>query len=339
MKNPSTNDIIKLFLHLQGLLSAGVDLVCALQLQTQHKQALQQVIAALRQGNSFCQAMAQHFPLPPLANMFLYQSEIHGDLPRACQLVVSNLQQQQAWRRMIWQLSFYPMLLFCTSVALLWVMLYFVLPEFASLYATLDVPLPPSTKCLLNLADHAPIYVQLGTLVLVCSILLFGLSWRNPSGRYLIEAYFARLPGLKHLIRLHHEYQLALQLGTLLQGGCPLLQAIEVMRLGTTSPLFKHYLSEVHHAIGLGRSLTQSLCRGLLQNHTFLGLLSHAEQTGRLDILLLNLAKRHSDASVIWQEQAKHLIQPCITLVLGGFLGLWILLLYYPMLQLGTNLG
>jgi type II secretory pathway component PulF len=129
------------------------------------------------------------------------------------------------------------------------------------------------------------------------------------------------------------------QLGILLQAGSPLLTALDFMRTGTRSPLFSHYLLQVQQHIQLGKGLRVSFCHGWNQDPRFKALLAHAEQTGELDMLFLCMAKQHRETLSHWQERGKYMIQPIITLVLGGFLGVWILLLYYPMLQLGTNLG
>jgi type II secretory pathway component PulF len=277
--------------------------------------------------------------LPHLIYVYIRLGESSGDLAQACGLCVSWLQRQQTWKRMLWQISFYPLLLILTSIALLIVMLGYVLPEFASLYRVLNVTLPPSTAWLLRFAEQAPGLVRNILIIVAGSFLGLALAWRTPAGRFQCETFLLRLPGIKRLISHHYEFQLALQLGTLLQGACPLLEALDFIRLGAQSPLYKDYLKNTQQKIREGQSLRQSFCHGLICSPTFTALISHAQQTGHLESVLLNLASQHGDLFVHWQERAKHLIQPCITLIMGGFLGFWILLLYYPMLQLGTNLG
>lgn len=343
MKRLSPRELISLFQGLYTLLSAGLSLIDAITIQSKHHPkhlpALSQMILYIKQGHAFSVALKTYFHLPPIIMLSMRQSEAHGDLAQACAVAVSWLQDQESWKKLLWQLSFYPLLLLGTSVLLLCVMLHFVLPEFASLYETLNIDLPSSTAWLIDLAD---ISASLATVSIV-SICIFivgsVIAWKQPGSRYHLEILALKLPGLKNLMLHHYEYQFSLQLGMLLKSGSGLLESIEIIRFTATSPVFTAYLNHSHQHIRQGQDLTHSLCHGLLQSDTYKVLLAHAQQTGLLDNTLLNLAAQHKATGKQWQEKSKHVLQPCITLLLGGFLGCWILLLYYPMLQLGTNLG
>lgn len=343
MKKIKARTALSFFETLQALLSAGISLTQALSLQKTQipslRQALTEVIRAVREGQSFSRALLTHLPLPALLGAYLRLGENSGQLAKACGLCVSSLQRQESWKRLLWQISFYPLLLTVTSLSLLGVMIGFVLPEFASLYRSLNVELPRSTAWLLQFADKLnalliPIMLALLGIMLVILIL-----WRQESTRIRCEILLFQLPLVKNILVLHYEFQLALQCGSLLQGGCSLIDALDFIRLGASSPLFRSYLTLTEQRIRQGETLHQSFCHGMICSPTFTALLSHAEQTGNLESVLLLLAQQHNELFLQWQERLKHVIQPCITLVMGGFLGLWILLLYYPMLQLGTNLG
>jgi type II secretory pathway component PulF len=343
MTKISAKALLVFFEGLHHLLGAGLDLITALEIQSQqhsqHAHALKAILTALRSGQPFSQALSQTFQIPNMIRMTLVQSEHHGDCSLACQHAATWLRDQLAWKGMILRLSFYPLLLIITSIGLFVVMLTLVLPEFAALYDTLEVDLPASTGWLIKLRFNPEDILRVSMFFFIPCIILIRLSQRSDTLRFFVEKSLSKVVGVKQLMQVHHEYQFALQLGTLLQSGSSLSQAIEIMRMGTDSLIFKQYLLLTEQSIARGNSLSQSLCHGLMQRQTFSALVSLAEQTGRLDVMMLNLAEHHKQKSLIWQDQAKQVIQPLITLFLGGFLAFWILLLYYPMLQLGTNLG
>jgi len=286
VKKIKPSEALALFQGLHSLLAAGLSLVTALQLQQgEHRRlgwALGQVIVNLREGHNFSQSLSRHINLPHLIYVYIRLGESSGDLAQACGLCVSWLQRQQTWKRMLWQISFYPCLLMMTSVGLVIVMLGYVLPEFASLYRVLNVTLPDSTAWLLRFAEQAPALIQQFFIIAAVSSLGLALTWHNPVGRFQCERFMLRLPGIKRLFSYHYEFQLALQLGTLLQGACPLLEALDFMRLGAKSPLYKGYLKNTQQKIREGQSLKQSFCHGLICSPTFTALLSHAQQTGHL---------------------------------------------------------
>jgi protein transport protein HofC len=343
MKKISPSTSIAFFEGLQGLLDAGLNLVTALQIQEGEQKKIavpiRTLIAGLRAGQPFSQVLSGTLVLPPFVLVNIRLGESSGDLAHACSLCARALSDQQRWKRLCWHLSFYPLVLILTSLVLCGVMLGFVLPEFASLYETLNVSLPPSTAWLLQAAKQAPPLMEKGCYLLFLAILSLCLCWKNTEGREMLEGWALRFPGINKVWKHQLETQLALQLGTLLQGGCPLTESLHFMRQSTRSPSFARYLWQVDQRIRQGQSLSKSFCHTLLQAPRFKVLIMHAEQTGQFDKVLLHLAEQQTQALKHWQDQAKHIIQPIITLLMGGFLGFWILLLYYPMLQLGTNLG
>jgi protein transport protein HofC len=343
MKKMHPRDMIIFFQGLHALLNAGLGLMAALELQIRERQSLarelMQVAACLREGQAFSSALSRYLALPHDILVMLQLGENTGDLVQACQFCIQTLQSQAAWKRSLWQMSFYPVLLLITSFALCWVMMGFVLPEFASLYQTLNVSLPSSTAWLLGLAEWAPdVLAKLGCFLLLLIVIMI-LACQNIDGRYLLEQFFFHCPILNRVMRHHCQYQIAQQLGTLLRAGTPLLTALEFMRNSSRSPIFSHYILNTQQRLQEGQSVRTSFSHGLNQDPRFKALLAQAEQTGQLDTLFICLASQHKETLIHWQDRAKHMIQPIITLILGGFLGIWILLLYYPMLQLGTNLG
>lgn len=343
MKKLNSRDMIAIFRGLHSLLAAGLELVPALELQAKERghcaREFTQINQYLREGQTFTQALSQFFILPyPVINT-LRLGENSGDLAQACALCVKNLEDQLAWKRMAWSLSFYPLLLLTTSLGLFTVMMGFVLPEFASLYQTLNLPLPASTAWILGSSEWAPAVLTRSMLIILVLSLSFSLGWRNPGGRLRIESTLIRLPLIRGLIISHQAYCMAQQLGMLLEAGASLLNSLDFVRNNTRSPIFSQYLFQVEQSIRQGFGLRRSFCQGPHQDPRLGTLLAHAQQTGELDKVFQSLATAHRESLLHWQERAKHMIQPLITLIMGGFLGIWILLLYYPMLQLGTNLG
>jgi protein transport protein HofC len=343
MKKLKPAEIILILQGLHTLLSAGLELVPSLELQAKERiqfaREFTQINQYLREGQSFTQAFSQFFIIPYQVLNTLRLGENSGDLAQACALCVKNLQDQLAWKRMAWSLSFYPLILLITSLGLFGVMMIFVLPEFASLYQTLNLPLPQSTAWILGSSEWAPDVLKRSILILLIVSLIVSLAWRHPEGRSQIENILIHLPLIRGLIISHQAYHLSAQLGLLLEAGASLSNSLEFIRSSTRSPSFSRYLSQVQQGIRQGFGLRQSFCQGSHQDPRLGTLLAHAQQTGHLDKVFQHLAAAHRETLVHWQDRAKHMIQPVITLILGGFLGIWILLLYYPMLQLGTNLG
>jgi type IV pilus assembly protein PilC len=191
MKKIKARDLISFFQGLHTLLNAGLGLMTALELQTRERHFLTreliQVAACLREGQAFSTALTRYFILPHEILIYLRLGESTGNLAQACQFCINMLQDQIVWKRMLWQISFYPVLLCITSLALFWVMIGFVLPEFASLYQTLQVSLPRSTAWVLDFSKWAPaLFAYIGIMIFVL-MLAVSVAWRTTEGRFWLE--------------------------------------------------------------------------------------------------------------------------------------------------------
>lgn len=330
---------------LHDLLSAGLPLNTALRLQLQQnhqkpsKGDILQIISHIEQGQTLTEGLKQIKHMPDTHLMIFRICEQTGDLITGLALLIEKLSSEKKWRHLLIEISFYPLLLFSTSVLLFVVMMLFVIPEFAALYQTLNVDMPSSTQALLNTAQFMQQQLPLFLLCMTCLILVLLSSWRTPPGRGAIEKFLLRIPFIKHVMKNHFEYQFSLHMSHLLRAGCPLIDALDLLAQHTKSQSYQQYLRATIQRIHQGSPLCMAISHGLLHRPAFSRLIEQAEHTGKLDELLTKLSLQYHQHFKQRQQNVKHLLQPIMTLLIGLTLGAWILFLYYPMLQLGTNIG
>src|SRR5207248_1181022 len=134
--------------------------------------------------------------------------------------------KQQHTRSAIIGAMIYPCLLVCVAVAVLTLMLTFVLPRFAGLFQTLDVPLPPTTKMLMALSQFLIGYWWVVLLGLGAAGVALKYWLRTDHGRRTLHTVAVRVPVAGPVVRNFAIARIVRVLGVLVNGRVPLLESL-----------------------------------------------------------------------------------------------------------------
>jgi len=179
-------------------------------------------------------------------------------------------------------------------------------------------------------------------LVLVAGAGVGALVWgalASEQGRRWYEEWRLRVPVVGTALRLLAITRFCRILGTLLTNGVPLLQALAISRGATGSRLMGERIAEAMESVRGGKPLTEPLRVGNLFPEQILAMIRVAEESNRLDRVLLTIAdtvERRTNRQV---DQVVRLLEPlilCLVAMAIGFLALGLLL---PIFTMASNLG
>jgi type IV pilus assembly protein PilC len=325
--------------ELQWLLESGIDLLTALNLlgkQASLKSSrhfIHYFITQVQQGRTLSQAMQQHGNA--VVTTFIRCGEASGELSKSLEYLCEWQQSIQRFYKSLKASLFYPGFVFSSAIVLLLFMLFFIVPQFEALYAQFQAPLPASTQWLLQFASSRPPLLPLaigGFLAFTAALLAWQYSY---AVRYLLELYVLRLPIIGTAMRFYQHAKFCRLLHLLLAAGLPLLDAMQLLRQAATSLPLQQALAQSQQSILQGTSLHRSLAQTKYFEGYLCDLVALAEHAGKLEPVLNQLANYYNERLEDVLNRCKQLLQPVMILFLGLLLGIWILLLYYPLLQLG----
>jgi general secretion pathway protein F/type IV pilus assembly protein PilC len=205
------------------------------------------------------------------------------------------------------------------------------------LLADVDKPLP--TEIIFGLSAAVRSYWPV---MIVVGALSGGALWswtRGQTGRRLAERWRLRLPVVGLALRMVAITRFCRILGTMLANGVPLLQALGISKNATGSTLMADQIGEAAENVRAGKSLTAPLAAGGLFPEQILAMMTVAEESNKLEKVLLQVAdtvERRTNRQV---DTAVRLVEPlilCVVAVGIGFLALGLLL---PVFTMATSLG
>ena len=259
-----------------------------------------------------------------------------GRLETALDRLLRFTTMQQELSRKVRRATRYPLFLLAMLVVVLAILMLFVLPRFADLYAEFDTELPWLTRVLIGAVETAPIWVGLLAGLTLLSVLGLRLAATVPSLELALDRFRLGLPVFGKIREETGQVQIAFMLSMLLSSGVPLREAVNFAAQGAMGPLTQAKLFRVEDAIARGQSLANALKRERLFPDLSLSLLEVGEMAGDLDRMFSEVAILHEGQLEERLTRTLALIEPGMMLLVGIVLGTVIVAVYLPIFGISS---
>ncbi len=326
--------------ELAALLKAGLPLFQSLDvmLDRQRDPLFRQSLASVREkvksGVALSDAVRQEGDLyPPIFAASLVAGERSGNLDAVLRRFATHLRLNQALRKKAVSASVYPIVLLTMMAVLVVVMLVFVIPQFRSFYEGLNVELPLPTRVLLATAGAVR-----DNLVWIVLALALGaaavVQWTRREGAgTALDGALLRLPYFGGLMRMYATSQLMRTLSTLLAGGLPLLNALEVAAQSVGNRALGQAVGASAGRIREGASLTSALESTKMVEALPLEMVKVGEQTGALGDMLNAIAEFYDEELETRMATVLSLVEPVLLVLMAVIVAGMLLAFYLPMFQ------
>lgn len=314
------------------LLSAGVPLDRALSITSElgeseeFRTVTNDVLRAIKGGRSFADALGTRpdYFSEIYVNM-VRAGEASGSLAAIFERLSEYERTRDELRGYITSAMVYPALLATVGSASIFLLLYFVVPRFAAVFAESRMKIPTPTLILIQTSDIVKTYG--GWVLLAIAAAGFGLRSyiATAAGRMWWDGFMLKLPVLGDALRKSQSAQFARSMGTLVGNGVPLVQSLTISRAILTNRRMGNALEAVSQGIKRGEGVSVPLAR----TGQFPPLLSHllavGEETGRLDAMFNRAAEIYDADTKSAIKRFTSLFEPLIILFMGVVIGSLIL--------------
>lgn len=324
----------RIYFNLANLLGAGVPLINALEKLGNKWGLSKEIMDTLNEGVPL--SMALQGSITPFELALLVVGEKSGKLDSALRRLEVYLATKKRQKARLTSLALYPVITLAIAIFALSFIALFILPEFRELYSSLGASLPYSTQLLLGLgsiidgsARGAYIYIALALLCLIALVTSI-LSNKKASSKALLS-----LPLVGRLIYASEIKDFYLALSICLSSGVYILEALDLcipLLHNKTLVLSAKKIADWLHE---GRTLSNALFSSGLIGEEDYALLRASELSGQLASTLGILGENY-DATLAYElELLSKLIEPALSILLGGLVLFIALALFTPMWELG----
>jgi type IV pilus assembly protein PilC len=325
------------------LIKAGLPILTALDLLIKRQrdkfllQMLENVRERVKGGELLSDAFSAQQVFPKMYTTTLLAGEKSGNMEEVLSRYITYQRMVQTFRKKLLVSLVYPALLVSTVTVMLIFLITYVIPKFADLFNNLGAELPAITVFMLAVGLNAQKYAWAAILVLAVGGFLLWRWKQSDRGAEQIDKFLLALP-LVGEIRL--KYQVAnfsRILATLLQGGLPLVPAMETAGSSMTSRQMLNGIIKAAERVREGQGLAKSLETQNLFPDLAVEMLEVGESTGALPAMLGSVAEFYEEDVQTALGAAMALIEPVILIVMAVFVGGILISLYMPIFTLGAG--
>jgi len=343
-KKIRSRDIGLFYGQLADLLGAGVPLLRALDalIRSTVNPRLVNLIREVRNevadGQSLTDSLRAHpETFPPLHTAMVQAGERASFLEDVFHSLAQFVERLEELRGKVMGALIYPALLSVIGISVMLTALVVFVPRFEPLLSQVDHPLP--TQIIFALSHLVREFWYLLILGLAGAVFGCVAMVRSPVGQRVMERVRLRIPVLGLAIRMVAITRFCRILGTMLNNGVPLLQALGISKGATGSTLMSDRIAESLESVRGGKSLTGPLRQGGLFPEQILAMLNVAEESNNLEKVLLQIADTVERRTTRQVDQAVRLIEPVILCIVAAGIGFLALGLLLPVFTMASSLG
>jgi type IV pilus assembly protein PilC len=332
--------------ELATLLRAGMPLVQSLDLLKSRvttptfRRVLDDVHERVRSGTALSEAFAAQDDLfPRVYTASLLAGERSGNLDAVLRRYVEYTKIIATVKRKTLSALVYPAILITLALVLVAIIVLKVVPAFADFYGSFGADLPLITKIILRVSDIVRSQFVIIAVALVGAVVVIATWVRQPGQKARFDRLVLGLPGLGPVARKFATSQMARTLATLLGGGLPLVNALDISAKSIGNQYMAQQLDIVGARVREGASFAAALeARGAFPE-VAVKMAEVGESTGALQDMLNTVADFYDEEISTNMERFVTLVEPVLLVIMGVVIAGLLLALYMPLFQLSSVLA
>ena len=342
----STRDLSMMTRQLSVLLNAGMPLSDALGavIEQTSKAKLRKTVFDVRgrlaEGTSLAEGLAIHPRVfSPLYINMVRAGEASGSLEAVLERLANILEQQARLRAKVLSTLAYPAFMIVFAIGIISFLTFVIVPKITQLFDKQGQELPPITKVLISTTDFVGAYWYLIIGAIIGAFALWRYWVSRPKGRRTWDRMKLKFPlyGDLHLKLVCGRF--ARILGTMLQSGLTMMRALNVVSTVVQNQHIEDVLEDVKASVRRGRGLSEPLKESGIFPSMLIHMTDLGQRSGELENMLIKVADTYDEDVQITVDAIVSLLEPIIIVVMGLFVGLLVLSILLPILNMSTNIG
>jgi len=334
-------DLALMTRQLATLVGAGLPLVECLGALTEQvdgprqKKILSQVRERVVEGGTLADAMKAH---PAVFNDLYVNMVRAGEASGALDLVLIRLaeytERAAALRAKVRSALTYPAFMGVASMAILFFLLSYVVPKVTRIFEETHAQLPTMTIILLAISGFLSNYWYVIIFVVLAVVLGIRMSTRTPSGRLRFDRLTLRIPYFGKVLKKVALARFSRTLSTLLLGGIPLLQALDIVKHVVSNMVLANAIEDGRNSIREGHSVADPLKKSGLFPPLLVHMIAVGEKSGELESMLARAADAYDGEVEASVSALSSIMEPMLVIFMGGVVLFIVMAILLPIFEL-----
>ncbi|MEW6696442.1 MAG: type II secretion system F family protein [Bacillota bacterium] len=330
--------------QLSTLINAGIPLISCIHIarnQTEVralKDALKDITTSLEEGSTLADSFAK-FPhiFPEIFIYMVEAGELGGVLDEVLERLAEHLEREHEVNEKVKSAMTYPLVVLGFSLLALSFLLTFVLPKIINVIQGMGIPLPLPTRIVMAVSSIFLTYWYLIPFIILIVFLLYKRVKTSSKGRETLDKLAIKAPIFGPIYTKIIIARFCRTLGTLLKGGVPIIQSLEVVKKSVGNTIITRAVTNAQESVRNGQELSKPIEACGIFPPMVIKMITVGEETGTLDTLLERVGVYYDKEVSIVVGRLSSIIEPVLIVFLGGIVGFIILSVMLPMMSTMVN--
>ncbi|MGC8684383.1 MAG: type II secretion system F family protein [bacterium] len=327
------------------MIDAGLPLVQCLEIlgsQQQNKtfqKTIKDIKASIEGGSTFTAALKKHPDIfDALYTNLVAAGEAGGMLDTILARLATYIEKSEKLKGRVKGAMIYPIVVLSVAVGAVAVLLLFVIPIFAKMFADVGAALPAPTQFVLDLSNflkHYIIYMIIGIAAIYFAIRSY---YKTANGKLVIDGLLLKLPVFGELIRKNAVARFTRTLSTMISSGVPVMEGLEIVARTSGNQIIENAIMKARESIAAGKTIAEPLAQTKVFPSMVVQMISVGEATGNMDAMLSKIADFYDEEVDAAVAAMTSLIEPLLIVFLGGVIGGLVVAMYLPIFKIASTI-
>ncbi len=339
-------DLVFFLTQLSTYIKSGIPLTESLVMienQTKDKKKknlYKRIVYELNTGANFSEALArQGNVFPKLLINMLKTSELTGNLTESLDDMAAYYKTADSNRKQVISALTYPSVVLVISIAVLTFLLIFIIPKFQNIFDQLGSNLPGITLFLINMSTFLQNNVIKIVLAIFASIIIIVMLYRHVKKfRYCVQWVAMHIPVIKDVLIDNEVVMFTKTFSSLIRHDVFITDSIEMLGKITNNEIYKDIIKEAVTNLSAGAGLSPAFENKWAFPRIAYEMLVTGEKTGRLGVMMENVANYYEEEQKNLIQRLKSLIEPVMIIVLAFIVGVILLAIFIPMFSIYSDI-
>jgi len=317
-----------------------LDILSGQQENKTFKEILVKVKESVESGSTFADALGKH----PAAFDQLYVNlvaagEVGGILDTILNRLAAYIEKAMKLKKQVKGAMVYPITIMSIAVVVVGVILVFVIPTFAKMFADFGGELPMPTRMVIALSNFLTKYIIVIIAAMFGIKFAIGKYYASANGKKVIDRLALQAPIIGPLVRKVSVAKFTRTLGTMISSGVPIMDGLEIVAKTAGNKIVEEAIYNVRQSISEGKTIAEPLAQCGVFPPMVVQMISVGEATGAMDTMLNKIADFYDDEVDDAVGAMTAMMEPLLMVFLGTTVGGLVVAMYLPIFKLAGSVG
>lgn len=254
--------------------------------------------------------------------------------------IATYKEKTESMKKKIKKALTYPVAVLVVAFIVTTILLVFVVPVFAELFASFGADLPAFTKMVVAMSEwmQKNWWIVIGTIIVVVKVFDY-FKKRSPKFNHFLDRTLLKVPIVGLILNKSAIARFARTLSTMSAAGVPLVEALESVAGACGNIIYYEAVMIIREEVSMGQRLQTAMAQVNLFPHMVQQMIAIGEEAGSMDAMLAKVADFYDEEVDNLVDNLSSLMEPIIMVILGILVGGLIVAMYLPIFKLGAAVG